>query len=982
MDSTLKTGITTVAYSLKDVRGKMQDGSYSTTLQNVMFSTENAKFYFSLTTKSKNGKYTTSQIASFYTAGSSDINPINLQSNVLSPSSVQLYWKKISDPTVMEMRIFYSISEIPVNMVYPKIPMDTLKPRAGDTVITVSLLNSNTTYYFGAQVRKRNTDNSFTWSPITVKSLQKVTTLPPIATDTITNSIDILEVAFTPGSQISINWCITDSLVTLSDVDVGITYSTENFPVLAHAPQVIPPDGNCSFNIVNIRPSILFDTTYYIAMWMRKKNGPWAEPTDSSRKTITIQKFTQQTVHLFDEGADTCKINNSSILFWKDKIHRYDNIIIDTVRAFKSSVDLPGMVTAGQGIEFVKHEPIIPFFVGLRYSCPAPFTDNDVRLYRYVNGGLTIERAYEIDELNKIIFFTISDLSYPIIPLIDTMPPVLTIRTDTTKPWEANTAYSDTVTITDNILNPRVLHYYSSGDTIISMPNLDEYMPLNTTQKVLNIPASVVTTTAGVRSGIMVSDSRNSFTANTSRRVKRTQSDEGVVQSLRWHPLSVTATLDNNKPEQLFPQFMKSDSARYDIIHMRMFRWYPTNNNKSTPENKWVQYSDSTAATFGFQPGVLVWVKTKEQHAFHFGAGTTLSLKDPFMISLAPKEWSDIGLPFKFSSSISDIISISPGAENLVFTEWIADSTGQYRTSDLYAKGLQKQKLTMSKDNVFAIYNPTDSVIQLRIPPIPAQFSEKTTTKKAIATSDWWIRLRTRLKNNTEIPDVYCGASSEIEQLRKYPSSPTFCLLKVKLYERENNLTYGHFVQNVSSSSEGIAKEVMFENQGDTAVTFCYSLEKVGNVPESFGTSLYNPETQSWLTSGTVTVGAHSCEYRWMVSGTDNFKATFLKTAASFKFKLYPAYPNPARSFAILRYSVPLSAKEKIVFSIYDALGRTMWQKRITGVLVAGDHKLFWNGTNLAGQKVSSGMYIVVLSVIDPKGTVKYHFDSRLTYFQ
>jgi PKD repeat protein len=982
MDSTLKSGITTITFSLKDLSGKIQDGSYSTLLQNSTFSIENAKFYFTLSTKSKNGKLTASPISSFFTAGSSDINPINLQSNVLSPSSVQLYWKKISDPTVTEMRIFYSTSEIPVNMVYPKFPMDTLKPRTGDTLITVSSLNSNTTYYFGAQVRKRNTDNSFKWSPVTVQSLQKITTLPPLAADTIKNSITILEGKFTSTSQISINWCITDTLVKLSDVEVGITYSTEKSPVLPQDPQVIPPDGNCSFSIVRLRQSILFDTTYYIAMWMRLKNGPWSEPTDYSRDTIKIEKFTQQTVYLFNEGDDTCRINNASILFWKDKIHNYDNMVIDTVRAFKSSVDLPGMVAAGQGIEFVKHEPIIPFFVGLRYSCPTPFTDKDVRLYRYVNGALIIERACEIDELNKIIYFTVSDLSNPIVPLIDTLCPVLTIHTDTSKPWDANTPYIDSVTITDNILNPKVLHYYCSGDTMISSPSLDEYMPFNTNKKALTIPAAVVTTTAGVRSSITVSDSRNSFIVNTSRRVKRTQSDEGVVQSMRWHPLSVTADLDDKKPQQLFTQFMKSDSAVYDILHMRMFRWFPTDKNMSTPDNKWIQYSDSTATTFGFQPGVLVWVKTKEQHAYHFGAGTTLSLKDTFKIALPPKEWSDIGLPFKFSSSITDIISISPGAENLQFTEWVADLNGQYRTSDMYSKGLQTQKLIMSKDNVFAIYNPTDSVITLRVPPIPAQFSAKSTTQKAAAKSDWWIRLRTRLKNNTEIPDVYCGTSSEIKQARKYPSSPTFCLSKVKIFEREANLTYGHFVQTTSSPNEGIAKEVMFENQGDSSVIFSYSLERVGNVPENYGASLYNPATQEWLTSGTVTVGAHSNEYRWMVSGTDNFKTTFLKTSASFKFRLYPAYPNPARSFAILRYSIPLSAKEKIVFTIYDALGRTMWQKRISEALIAGEHKLIWNGTNLAGQKVSSGMYIVVLSVLDPKGAVKYRFDSRITYFQ
>ncbi|HEX2957637.1 MAG TPA: T9SS type A sorting domain-containing protein, partial [Chitinispirillaceae bacterium] len=292
----------------------------------------------------------------------------------------------------------------------------------------------------------------------------------------------------------------------------------------------------------------------------------------------------------------------------------------------------------------------------------------------------------------------------------------------------------------------------------------------------------------------------------------------------------------------------------------------------------------------------------------------------------------------------------------------------------------QIQKLVMSKDNVFSIYNPADSAVTLRIPPVPAQFSAKSALQKATSKTDWWVRLKTQLKYNTEIPNVYCGTSSEIKQARKYPSSPTFCLSKVKLYERESNQTYGHFIQG--TTNDGIAKEVMFENQSDSTVTFCYSLEKVGNFPDIFDASFYNQVTQSWQPSGTVTVGAHSAEYRWLVSGTDNFRTTFINTAASFKFRLFPVYPNPARSFAVLRYSIPLSAKERIEFAIYDALGRTVWQKRIVQSLNAGEHNLIWNGTNIAGQKVTSGMYFVVLSVIDPKGTVKYRFDSRLTYFQ
>jgi hypothetical protein len=298
----------------------------------------------------------------------------------------------------------------------------------------------------------------------------------------------------------------------------------------------------------------------------------------------------------------------------------------------------------------------------------------------------------------------------------------------------------------------------------------------------------------------------------------------------------------------------------------------------------------------------------------------------------------------------------------------------------MYGKSLPTSRTIMAKNGSYAIYNPSSSAVTIRIPPIPAQFAQTQAVQKVKAKTDWWVRLKTTLQNNTAVPDVFCGYVADIAHPREFPSPPAFGLAKVKLYNRENNSSCGHFIEAVAGN--GIAREVMFENSTDTPVTFKYNTEKLGNFPDNFNTSLYNPTTSEWLNSGTVTVGANSSEFRWFVTGTDDFKVTFNNKAAAFKYKLFPVYPNPVRSFATIRYSIPLSATDKLDFTIYDALGRTIWKRQITDHLNVGEHKLIWRGTNLADQKVTSGMYIVVLSVINQKNTVKYRFDSRLTFFQ
>jgi hypothetical protein len=193
-DSLFQSGLSITKYRISEILTLVtKDVPFSAILRNPLFLTEGAKFYFALSVQGKNGRVASSKVSSFYTAGSNDLNPISLQANPLSPSSIQLYWRKITDPTVTDMRIFYSFNEIPVGMVYPVFPMDTLKPRTSDTVFTVTSLNSSTMYYFGAQVRKRNADNTYTWSPVTAQSLVKVSTHSPSADDIVENSISIID---------------------------------------------------------------------------------------------------------------------------------------------------------------------------------------------------------------------------------------------------------------------------------------------------------------------------------------------------------------------------------------------------------------------------------------------------------------------------------------------------------------------------------------------------------------------------------------------------------------------------------------------------------------------------------------------------------------------------------------------------------------------------------------------------------------------
>lgn len=72
-------------------------------------------------------------------------------------------------------------------------------------------------------------------------------------------------------------------------------------------------------------------------------------------------------------------------------------------------------------------------------------------------------------------------------------------------------------------------------------------------------------------------------------------------------------------------------------------------------------------------------------------------------------------------------------------------------------------------------------------------------------------------------------------------------------------------------------------------------------------------------------------------------------------FRLYQNYPNPFNPNTVISFSLPLSGNIKM--EIFNSLGQLIWVKNENG-LSAGNHKILWNGTNMQGVHISSGIYI------------------------
>jgi len=90
-----------------------------------------------------------------------------------------------------------------------------------------------------------------------------------------------------------------------------------------------------------------------------------------------------------------------------------------------------------------------------------------------------------------------------------------------------------------------------------------------------------------------------------------------------------------------------------------------------------------------------------------------------------------------------------------------------------------------------------------------------------------------------------------------------------------------------------------------------------------------------------------------IISGTDKFNSVYPKT-----FELNSVYPNPFNSSCKIKFSTMTS--EKVNLTVYDTIGRKI-KTLLNKVLVPGTNVIAWDGSDIHGKSVTSGVYIFSL---------------------
>lgn len=967
--------------ALAAVLADTTDGRFTLLVHNDRFKGAVDTVYCGVELVGRNNVTSPRAVSAFAVGREAPANPITrLSARAVSPSQIIVSWNAVNVGEAV--RLTWSTDTIPLGQIVSEDYLGTVTLPVSDTADTVVLPNAATWYSFGAQVRVGTL-----WSDVTPASRAADSTQPVDTTRKAVNSAEVDSVWFDSSvNAIVFTW----SYDTAQDsIELGMTLGPGGIVAAESLITLLTRDTVRA----QLGTEIIFDTTYVVALWMRKQGGPWAVPGNGNTGMVRTPSFTWEPVSYFE---DTSRVRafNDRVVLWSSGRWPVGLVSQDTIDVFRPDSSAAGLVAVSPGFAFRSKEGRPPFNVGLRYdSIPSGYGLSDVRMYAYTPQGYRLLENQRVDSGSGIVSVDTNLIDYPFILMVDTVPPSVTVLSDTLSAVRPDTSITYRLIAGDNTVSAWYTLLYAKGGAALVQRQSSELGARDDTLT-LTIDSTVVKDDNGVMALLVVGDGVHRDTVNISRQVVRDHSPEVASEAGAWVPFRVTAVLDSPSVSHALSQLLDSDEAwHYDNTTFRLFRWFSHPTNASTPDWRWVEYNDTLATRFTPVPGRLMWLKAASPRVLDFGTGVTVSLKDTVAISLPPANWTDFALPWRFTMYLGDILDATGDSlPHLQFYRWAKDEKDRYSTRMIYAEKMppgsefrhRRTELSAEAFAGYSVYNSDTDTVVLRIPPVPRAISTVTEDSASLAkargsSSSWLLRVVSKTREGGAHSPVVCGYTRGTGERTLFPASPTFAATGVRVYDRARDATFGHALAHRLNGG-GVVFDLAFHNHGDRAYTTVYRIEGQQGLPAGMSVAVLNPASPKGLRKPTggeqsVELEAGGSQHRLLLVGTESFQREFLGTINRGGFTLLPVYPNPFRSAVTIRFIVPYYGINRVSCRVYDARGRLIWWRHITGDLASGMNHLRWNGTLPGGEPATAGFYVVKITAYDrrrqSKGTRK-----------
>ena len=390
---------------------------------------------------------------------------------------------------------------------------------------------------------------------------------------------------------------------------------------------------------------------------------------------------------------------------------------------------------------------------------------------------------------------------------------------------------------------------------------------------------------------------------------------------------------------------LESDMGEYDVNAWRLFRWI---------NGSYVELSEN--GNFTFEPGNAYWLITSERQVINLDSSTSVKTNEDYLISL-DQGWNQVGTPYYFPVSWNDVYIASPGVvQGSIAYEWVNDDWAPATVMQPFGGYFIS---TSSGGNI------------LRFPPNEAISA---TAKRAehpfnLAENEWLLKLSAENRHSHDLYNyvgVLNGAEAGLD-LRDQPKPPAMYPDRIQLFSEHSDwgVTSSRFSGDFQAATDegNIWDLTLRTGAGEDDILL--ALDRLGELPTSFDIRVLNLDLRYELSE------SHPGEYVQrhfsnqesyrlrLMAGTSEFLSKHDEgiTQAPDRFRLAQNYPNPFNGETRIQFDIPEPTGLRIV--IYDLAGREVLELLKSDAHPVGYHEISWNGNNMNGHHVASGIYLI-----------------------
>ncbi|MBN2037268.1 MAG: hypothetical protein JW768_11045, partial [Chitinispirillaceae bacterium] len=908
-------------------------------------------------------------------------NTVTLAVGSVASTRIGLKWNRPATP-VDSIRLWYGFSsEVPLHYDIPAHLFGSVALAGSDTSWLFTGLAASQTYHFGLQVKAGGL-----WSYVTEASRVSVTTLEVEDTVTMANLLRLLSLSFdTTTNSVVLQWMVDTAGLAL---EAGVVWSQDslgypmpNPPLVGKVTAIPDPSTPMVYSIPISSTDLLFNNDYYFAVWLRKINGLWLQPTPASVRKLHIPLAVWESIVYFRNTDTVVALANQIVL------RKVEDMLVEAVvRSLGLPVETSGCIPVSIAFRFEQQNaPPLPLYVGLRYKAmPSGYTSDDIRMYHFLPGSNT----WVVDTLQSEIdtgagvysvLIRASDCVHPFILMIDTVSPDIAVLNDSHDPVPPGQPLPLQIRCSDNIANAKMQLLAGRGDDLLLYAR-SEYADRKVDTVTWSVPATLVSREYGVRVIAGVSDGRFDTLLNASRDVVRLTSDTVSPGWLQWQPLGTPMVLDNTAIGMILREHADKNSVlRYDKNELRLFRW---------SANQWEEYSEGGRDFFRIEPTRVVWLKRRLTSPIYYGKGRTSSLRFNSRVAIPPRDWRDFCLPFRFNVRVGDVLIASGQTTEttpLHFYEWRqnpADAQKRYFAQGVFlplVPGVSNPltELTSRSGIMYTVYNASADTVIMQIPPTPKPLSQ--ITGKRSVSSEWSVALHA-CEDEGPLNTVYCGFQKGGKGRNLSPTPPSWSDVCAGVYDPASKTVWGCLVAR-SDKDDGYTFELVFENATTARKQVGYWIERLIVSEGNSGIAVIDPETGELspsLDSLGLVVPPNSRSYRWLAVGTSEYISSLNRLPFRGAFKLMRTMPNPFRQALRIQYEIPYGGIEWLNCTVFDPRGRVVWKLRIGPRIHPGKNEILWNPRK--EKPMAAGTYIIQLSGFNGRNRKVGDRYTRVTY--